>query len=85
MPDVLPTSYVGKVHLPPLRKKLRGNVAGANGSSWGSDGKERGKKNKARRAIAWGTEEFHVVGKPCQGGITCPGAAVCPALLDPGW
>lgn len=42
-------------------------------------------KKKARRAIAWGTEEFHVVGKPCQGGVTCPGAAVCSALPDPGW
>lgn len=51
-------------HLPPLRKKLRGNVVVASGNSWGCDGKERGKK-KARRAIAWGTEEFHVVGKPC--------------------
>lgn len=48
-------------------------------------GRKEEKKNKARRAIAWGTEEFHVVGKPCQGGVTCPGAAVCPALLDPGW
>lgn len=44
MPDVLPTIYVGKVPLPPLRKKLRGNEAGANGSSCGFDGKERRKK-----------------------------------------
>lgn len=84
MLDVLPTSYVGKVLLPPFRKKLRGNVVRANGSSWGCDGKEIRKK-KARRAIAWGTEEFHVVGKPCQGGVTCLGAAVCSALPDPGW
>lgn len=84
MPDVLPTSYMGKVHLPPLRKKFSRNVVGANGSSWGCDAKESGKE-KARRAIAWGTEEFHVVGKPCQGGVGCPGAAVCSVLPDPGW
>lgn len=63
MPDALPTSSVGKVHLPPFRKKLRRNVMRANGSSWGCDGKERGKE-KARRAIARGQKNSMLLANP---------------------
>lgn len=49
----------------------------------GWEGK-RGKK-RSKSAIIWGTEGFHIVGIPCQRGITCPGSAVGSALPDPGW
>lgn len=46
-------------------------------------GKEGKKRSKS--AIIWGTEGFHIVGIPCQRGITCPGSAAGSALPDPGW